>query len=242
MTSDSPDLIPLFSGSNAITRYTIYDGSVIDFHPRRRLLGSENSSALLFVDDTWPGSFVLSDYLIENGHMIMQKKVLELGAGVALPSYVSCKLGAKKVVISDFPADGVLQNIEDLLIRNHINENVHVTGHIWGESASDMLSWVDDTGFDVILMAELFWKDTYQHHRNLLETVSSTLSKTGIVLVSFAHRPSVDHSPDNDLEFFSLASSEFGLESVHLGTFSKYREAGEDSFIDVQLYSMKWST
>jgi hypothetical protein len=39
-----------------------------------------------------------------------------------------------------------------------------------------------------------------------------------IALVSFVHRPtpSGDHSPEKDLEFFSIAESEFGLTSILL--------------------------
>ena len=67
--------------------------------------------------------------------------------------------------------------------------------------------------FDVILLSELLWKDTYPLHRALLESVQACLRPDGqgIVLASLAHRPSPDgHTRQHDMEFFELAtSSEF---------------------------------
>ncbi len=38
--------------------------------------------------------------------------MLELGAGAALPSLIAVKAGAKKVVITDYPDDDLLENIQ----------------------------------------------------------------------------------------------------------------------------------
>lgn len=42
----------------------------------------------LFADDCWPGAVVLSDYLASNPGIVANKRVLEFGAGAALPSLV----------------------------------------------------------------------------------------------------------------------------------------------------------
>ena len=55
---------------------------------------------LLFVDDIWPGSRCLVDYLMKNVHLYRGKTVLELGAGAALPGLVVAADGALFTLIT----------------------------------------------------------------------------------------------------------------------------------------------
>jgi nicotinamide N-methyltransferase len=68
--------------------------------------------------------------------------VMELGAGTALPSMMAGLLGAKRVVVTDYPAPVVLKTLRANVERNirpelspsgAVKPEVLVAGHSWGE-------------------------------------------------------------------------------------------------------------
>ncbi len=219
--------------------------------------------AMLFVDDIWPAAYCLSDYMCRNPQIVEGKVVLELGAGAALPSCVAAKLGAKKVVISDYPAAGVIETISEVIKHNNVENNSIALPYIWGESPDCLLSEVDSQtdnencenssrsrGFDLMLLADLLWRDTYKLHRELLTSMKLLLKNNSKInenkqipipfaLVAFAHRPCADHGPEQDLEFFQIAKSEFGWESLLIEVCDKYGDAYSDGEpVDVYLYGL----
>lgn len=227
-----------------------------------------NSNPLLFADDIWPGSVLIADFLAEHcKDYCYGKHILELGAGTALPSLVCAKLGCRGLVISDYPDDDILCNITNLLTENEIDVNtgcIYVRGHKWGENVEDLLlientntvsikngssshTWTETKSnaikFDLIILAELLWKDTYSQHKSLLQSVAACLSDNGHVLVGFAHRPTEGlHTCEQDLEFFTMAETEFGLKNVLL--LNKHMEdsfAGDDGPVQVNLYELSYS-
>lgn len=206
-----------------------------DFYPYNQKPNNEllqtPSLPPLFADNIWPGSLVLSDYLCNNHSIIESKICLELGAAFGLPSMVACSLGSKYVVVTDYPAPYLLENIDSLFQENGLDPSKYkVKDFIWGSDVTpllDLISNIDDhvdtsdhllssdidhnevssqatRAYDVIFLAELLWKDTYTQHQNLVDSVKALLSyPDGIALLSFAHRPSHDdvHKPHHDLEF-----------------------------------------
>ena len=246
------DIIPLFS-TNILPQGKFYlpSGVPLVCYTRDRTHIDSLHRDSLFVDDVWPGSRVLAEYLVNNSDIFYGKYCLELGSGGALPSLVAAALGAKIAIISDYPAKGVIENIGDVITANGLH-NATAIGHIWGKENTKLLldlggmdSSGEAEGYDVLFLAELLWKDTYSCHRRLLESLCSCLNKaTGVALMTFAHRPtpdSLEHTPENDLEFFEVAASEYGLTCTLLDTCGKYNDVGENIPIDVYLYSMKFS-
>eukprot|EP01037_Dinobryon_pediforme_P033375 gene33375-38784_t len=75
---------------------------------------------------------VLADVLDQNPTFCKDKIVLEIGAGAALPSLVASALGARSIVITDYPEISVLENISELITRNKL-VNCQVLGYKWGE-------------------------------------------------------------------------------------------------------------
>ena len=81
------------------------------------------------------------------------------------------QLRAKTVVITDYPAERVLENIESLVEYNRITFPVQtsdvgsfecrsfVRPHVWGEDVAPLLtlSLADRKKFDVVILAELLW-------------------------------------------------------------------------------------
>lgn len=178
----------------------------------------------LFADDIWPGAVVLSDFLCEHPYLCANRRVVELGAGGALPSLVALALGAIESLITDYPGSGILENIQELLRNNNLWNpgQVCVAGLKWGQNV-DLQGVVTADGvcetrpinsyFDLIILAELLWRDTYPLHGALLDTVTRLMGPgcNTTVLCSFAHRPTEQHTPVHDLEFLRLAESKHDL-------------------------------
>ena len=189
----------------------------------------------LFIDNIWPGSFVLADYLQLHADLCYNKNVIELGAGTALPSLVASYLGATLVLVTDYPDKSVIENLQEVIEANKTTHNTAVNSHEWGSSTSNLFTRV----FDLILVAEPLWKDTYPLQRKLLISINSLLALNGKALISFAHRPTTGHTAANDLEFFARGLSEFGLKWTYIGADSSYRDAQDDEdFIEVHTYCM----
>jgi len=110
--------------------------------------------------------------------------VLEVGAGTGLSGIVSCLRGAKKVVVSDYPAKEVLANISANIQRNvtprrekgeELGE-IEVQGHEWGV-LSDPFSLSNKGQFSRILVADCLWMPW--QHENLRRSISWFLSEEG---------------------------------------------------------------
>jgi nicotinamide N-methyltransferase len=219
------------------------DGAIVKCFTRdknRRF--KETVQDKLFVDDVWPGSRVLADYLVRDPQLVMGKVVLELGAGAALPSCVAAKLGAAHVLVTDFPGDEVLDNIERVLECNQI-VSATVTGHVWGRNVECLVQLTAKYGrdkFDTILIAEPLWKDTYKFHRDLLTSIKACLSKKegSVALLAFAHRTTEEHTKERDLEFFAVAQAEFQLSCSKVFESCEYCDVDELEPTNVFVYSI----
>lgn len=227
-------VLPLFSSSGCGGRYHLRPMGIDilvrtrTFSAPVRVPGVEAASSAepsLFVDALWPGALFLADYLGRHPSAVRGLTVLELGAGAGLPSLVSCKLGASRVVVTDYPAAGVVENLRELLADNGIAESLcEALPHVWGQDPGPLLSLLPPSaqhggegGFDVLLLAELLWQDTAALQPALLQSVLACLGPHGVALVSFAHRPTAAHSPAHDLRLFDLAAAA-GLSTALLET------------------------
>jgi nicotinamide N-methyltransferase len=110
--------------------------------------------------------------------------VLELGAGTGLAGLVAGLTGAKETVISDYPAEEVLENIKANVKANieprrekdsSIGE-VSVQGHEWG-IVTDGFSEENKESFDKLLVADCLWMPW--QHRNLHKSIQWFLKKNG---------------------------------------------------------------
>ncbi|KAK0113048.1 hypothetical protein ONS95_014754 [Cadophora gregata] len=106
------------------------------------------------------------------------ERVLELGAGTGLAGLMAAFESAEMVVISDYPALEVLNNISANVERNlkpRKAENpatvadVEVHGHEWGE-LDDTFSIENKASFGRILVADCLWMPW--QHMNLLKSIS----------------------------------------------------------------------
>lgn len=115
--------------------------------------------------------------------------VLELGAAAGLPSIVAAMLGAKRVIATDYPDPGLINNLAKnmnrALERARKSEREAVgkgkeacawaQGYIWGHDAAPLLSNLDegDDRFDLLLLSDLIFN--HQAHPALLQTMDACL-------------------------------------------------------------------
>lgn len=66
----------------------------------------------------WPSALVLSSYIASNHQIFKDKSIIEISAGVGLPSIVAAKVGARNCIITEQGID------KDNLILENLRKNV----------------------------------------------------------------------------------------------------------------------
>jgi EEF1A N-terminal glycine/lysine methyltransferase len=182
----------------------------------------------LFATMVWSGARILSTFLVtDHSDRIRGSSVVELGAGVGLPSLICHKLGAKRVCSTDYPAPTVLATLLENVLRNAENDAVsdcrssseiaprddlHVLGYLWGEDPSEVLSFNGGQQYDVAIASECLWR--HETHILLAKSLGLIVRPGGLAFISFSHH--IPGLEENDLKFFEIAR-EFGfdVESTH---------------------------
>lgn len=137
--------------------------------------------------------------------------MLELGAGGALPSIVTARNGAGKVVVTDYPDRELVENMEYNVKTNvpeHQRDRLNVQGYIWGHPVKPLLDALPtpSSKFDLIILSDLIFN--HSQHEALLKTCEEALSSDSAsshpsVLVFYTHhRPHLAH---RDMSFFTKA-------------------------------------
>ncbi|TPX18888.1 uncharacterized protein E0L32_011440 [Thyridium curvatum] len=154
--------------------YTLRSGERVTLH----LVGSSPLEA----HHLWNGSRVLADYFeADPAGTVRGRTVLELGAGAGLPSLVAAVLGARKVVVTDFPDPELVatmwknvDGVEDLVLAGQKQKQQQqqqqgtgggdgdrrqtalvADGHVWGADPAPLLAHLDDDDDDGLSPAPL---------------------------------------------------------------------------------------
>lgn len=159
---------------------------------------------LLFSHYLWNASLMLAE-LIEAGSLglgaqdkgksvlspetthfdVRGRRVLELGAGTALPSILASLLGAARVVITDYPAPVVLSTLKANVARNvtsahsvlgKVADQIIIEGHAWGNLDRGGFADGNHHAFDRILVADCLWMPW--QHANLMASLSYFLASS----------------------------------------------------------------
>jgi len=107
----------------------------------------------------WRGALLLADWLLQNRGQILEKSILEVGAGTGLASLIAARCGATSVLATDLKDQVVL----DLLQRN-MTRNASLAGckvSVMPLDFNDDLSQV--TGLekvDLVLAGDVIYDDT----------------------------------------------------------------------------------
>ncbi|KAL7411886.1 putative methyltransferase-domain-containing protein [Mrakia frigida] len=154
----------------------------------------------------WNAARVFATYLVEHKEFVLGKNVLELGAAGALPGIVAALSGARKTVITDYPDQSLIDNMQfnvDACVPQPSRSNVTVLGHTWGANVEPLLACLGDSSqkFDTVILSDLVFN--HSQHPHLIRSCLSSTSSTSQLLVFFTH-----HRPKHvlaDLDFFRLA-------------------------------------
>ncbi|KAI1771819.1 hypothetical protein F4818DRAFT_427943 [Hypoxylon cercidicola] len=113
-----------------------------------------------------------------DGFDVTGLETLELGAGTALPSIMSALLGARSVVVTDYPSETVLKTLRANVAANAKPENspsgrgavapLAVDGHVWGELDSPFAAR-NRGRFDRVFVCDCLWMPW--QHANLQKSV-----------------------------------------------------------------------
>ncbi|KIX04066.1 uncharacterized protein Z518_07619 [Rhinocladiella mackenziei CBS 650.93] len=185
------------------TNYTLKNGHTVTL----RLVGHSPLWGHLL----WNAGQVISQYLEDNARQLVEgKAILELGAGAGLPGLVSAILGARKVVVTDYPDLELIVNLRYNIQHCDAIENksaIVAEGFLWGNSADSLKAHISPAaGFDLLILADILFN--HSEHAKLLCTLRDCLKKTmdAVALVFFTpYRPWL---LDKDLHFFELARAD----------------------------------
>lgn len=140
----------------------------------------------LFSHFLWNAGLQLAEFIEEDSAQwsVKGERVLELGAGTGLAGIVASLMGAKSVIVSDYPAPEVLSNISENIKRNVTSRSdkdgsvreIRVQGHEWGKFSDEFCSTQKET-FDKVLVADCLWMPW--QHSNLLKSIGWFLAKEG---------------------------------------------------------------
>lgn len=164
----------------------------------------------------WNGSQVLSTYLQRHApNLIHGKTILELGAGAGLPSLVAAILGAKKVVVTDYPDPDLINNLAENITTCSLLQQpastIAAEGYLWGSSTKSILAHLPPPNqrFDVLLLADLLFN--HSCHNALVSTIVHTLARTAVARALVFFTPYRPWLLEKDMAFFDICRDN-GLE------------------------------
>lgn len=153
----------------------------------------------------WNGAKVVSTYLETTPSLVAGKTVLELGAGAGLPSLVAGRLGARRVVVTDYPDNSLIENLRWNIEHCEGAGEVVAEGFLWGADSGPLVAHLpEEEGgkFDVLILADLLFN--HSEHAKLIASVVDMLKRGGKALVFFTpYRPWLFEA---DMAFFEGAT------------------------------------
>lgn len=201
----------------------------------------------------WNGAKFISDYFEQDPSRVEGKSVLELGAGAGLPSLVAGILGARKVVMTDFPDPDLVANMQKNIDEcnatvepeGHVARTIDAAGFVWGADPELLLARLAPAcqkgdggdgmqrGFDVLVLADLLFR--HSEHGALVKTIKETMRATpdSAAYVFFtSYRP---WKQDLDMGFFDVArNAGLEVEQVSERKLEKPLFEGDPGDLDVQ--------
>ncbi|KAF9651011.1 hypothetical protein BDM02DRAFT_3154581 [Thelephora ganbajun] len=168
----------------------------------------------------WNAARAFATYLDAHPQLYQNLNVIELGAGGGLPGIVAALNGADTVVLTDYPDDALIENLQYNVNRNlsrSPKSRVFVKGYVWGRPVTHLLELLPDeiVGFDVILMSDLIFNhsqhDALLRSCLLLYTTATHCSPPTLLVFFTHHRP---HLATRDMDFFEKAKASWIAEEV----------------------------
>ncbi|KAK8136530.1 nicotinamide n-methyltransferase [Apiospora sp. TS-2023a] len=202
----------------------------------------------------WNGSRFVSQWIETHVPLVKGKTVLEIGAGGGLPSLVTAHLGARKTVVTDYPDQDLIVNINKNideaaeLLPTPTRDYIVAEGYKWADDPAPLLAHINQAGaadqaatekFDILILADLLFK--HPQHKNMVKTIQMTMSRRreSRAWVFFtSYRPWLK---EKDLGFFDLAREQgFDVEKVFETRMDKPMFENDPGDLDVQKTCTGW--
>ena len=126
----------------------------------------------------WGSALYLSQWLVAHPETVHARSVVELGAGIGLPSLASAKLGARSIVCTEL-CDKALALIDETAARNQVADRLRASRLDW----FDVLRTRSGAPTaEVVLAADInYYTEAVQP---LLATIRATLAPGGILVLA----------------------------------------------------------
>jgi predicted nicotinamide N-methyase len=124
----------------------------------------------------WPSAYALCEFIATQPHWLQNKTVLELAAGLGLPSFLAAQL-ATKVTCSDYVPEAV--QLMQQSIQENKPENINAMVIDWNHLS-------DDLSVDVLLLSDINYEP--QVFETLFNVIISFLEKGTTILLSTPQR------------------------------------------------------
>ena len=156
----------------------------------------------------WNAALVLCDLILDKS-ILLDGRVLELGAGAGLPSILVGLEGNCTIVTSDYPDENILETLNYNLGKYLSSQSFSVIGHAWG-TQSTRTQLCQSARFNHIIMADTLWMRS--SHSTLLDDLSLLLAPKGKV-----HICAGLHTGPSVIQEFADAALERGFKVQWLG-------------------------
>lgn len=187
---------------------------------------------------------------------LVGKSVLEFGAGAGLPSLVACIKGAKVTVVTDYPENQLIDNLQYnidtcLGLDKARISPIFAQGYKWGANPTPLLSHTTlgppGSGverFNTLILADLLFN--HACHVSLLESIIETLAREESASALIFFTPYRPWLLDKDMAFFDLVRQDGRFNVIELGKWMMEKVMFKDDRGDETLrrtvfgFEIKW--
>ncbi|XP_055677574.1 histone-arginine methyltransferase METTL23 [Lutzomyia longipalpis] len=164
---------------------------------------------------TWPCAPILSLFLWQRRESLVNKRILELGAGTSLPGILAAKCGAQVTLSDHATLPKTLSHINRCCLLNNLTpgEDIAVTGISWGLLLNSLFNLGP---IDLIIGSDCFYDPTV--FEEILVTVSFLLEHNPGAKFLFTYQErSSDWSIEALLKKWRLRCANVSLSGINAG-------------------------
>jgi predicted nicotinamide N-methyase len=93
--------------------------------PIEMLMFNQSKGVEISGQKVWCGSLTVADYILRNKDLIKNRVVVELGAGTGILGMVCCRIGCRKIILTDNDPRSIKHMVEDCH-RNSVEADVRI--------------------------------------------------------------------------------------------------------------------
>lgn len=142
----------------------------------QKLVAADPTTLFPYWAKVWASSDAIVQFLLEEPGWIQNKKVLEIGAGIGVPS-LSIAKQAHKIIVSDYAPEAVMllqKNIEYLKLTNVLAQQID-----WNNVSEDLV-------VDTILLSDTNYEP--HEHNNLVLLIEKYINTGSTIIVATPNR------------------------------------------------------